>query len=109
MTTFRKVSVFFSLFWHSYALAAGLSLHDKIGQMLIMGFEGKTITKYSPITQAIQKYNIGGVIVFDYNAHTHKYDKDIESPTQVKTLTQKLQHYNTKDRARNNFLFLEDL
>lgn len=96
MTTFRKVALFCSLFWHSYAAAADISLHEKIGQMLIVGFEGKTISKDSPIVSAIEEDNIGGVILFDYNFRTREYNKNIESPEQVHRLNQELQTATAK-------------
>ena len=73
-----------------------VSLHDKIGQMLLIGFDGKTVNKHSPIVQAIEKNNIGGVILFDYDYHKKNYDRNIESPEQVKKLNNDL-HYFTKE------------
>ncbi|MBA2650572.1 MAG: glycoside hydrolase family 3 protein [Legionella sp.] len=68
-----------------------ISLHDKIGQMLIIGFNGKTVNGQSPIVKSIEKDNIGGVILFDYNYQTQTFGKNIESPKQVKTLNHDLQ------------------
>lgn len=72
--------------------AAEPSLRDKIGQMLIIGFQGKAIDSQSPIAQAITKNNIGGVILFDFNQQSQTFDKNIESPAQVKQLNEQLQH-----------------
>ena len=66
MQYFIKVSLLLSLVIAGHVYAKPLSLHDKIGQMLIMGFEGKSVNKHSPIIKAIKKHNIGGVILFDY-------------------------------------------
>ncbi|WP_045097433.1 glycoside hydrolase family 3 protein [Legionella fallonii] len=71
--------------------AAEPSLRDKIGQMLIIGFHGKSIDKNSPITVSINQENIGGVILFDFNMQSQTFDKNIESPLQVKLLNQQLQ------------------
>ncbi len=71
-----------------------VTLRDKIGQMLIIGFEGKRVDVNSSVVRAINEANIGGVILFDYNSHTQLFDKNIESPTQVKKLTQQLQLAN---------------
>ena len=79
---------------NSLSFAASASLKDKIGQMLIIGFEGKTINSQSPVVKAINKHNIGGVILFDFNSQTKQYDKNIESPEQVLQLNQKLQLVN---------------
>lgn len=73
-----------------------VSLREEIGQMLLMGFEGKTIDANSPIVKNIQENNIGGVILFDYNSRTKTYEKNIESPEQVKKLTRDLQEYTIK-------------
>jgi beta-N-acetylhexosaminidase len=75
------------------SVAAPISLHDKIGQMLLIGFDGKHIDAKSEIVKIIGKDNIGGVILFDYNAQTQIFDKNIESPVQVKKLNQDLQYF----------------
>ncbi|WP_131783421.1 glycoside hydrolase family 3 N-terminal domain-containing protein [Legionella gresilensis] len=94
--------LFLSLFLQKITYAAPPSLREEIGQMLIIGFEGKTITKSSPITKIIDKSNIGGVILFDYNYVTKAYDKNIESPEQVKTLNQDLQYFNHQANLKHN-------
>ncbi|KTC84918.1 glycoside hydrolase family 3 protein [Legionella brunensis] len=76
------------------ASAEELSLRDKIGQMLIIGFDGKEINETSPIVQAIDKNNIGGVILFDYNYRTQTFDKNIANPQQLKQLNEQLQLAN---------------
>jgi beta-N-acetylhexosaminidase len=68
-----------------------VSLHNKIGQMLLIGFDGKQINSQSKIVKIIEKDNIGGVILFDYNEQTKTFDKNIESPAQVKQLNHELQ------------------
>jgi beta-N-acetylhexosaminidase len=62
--------------------SAPISLRDKIGQMLIIGFEEAKINPNTDIKNTIFQDNIGGVILFD---------KNIESPEQVKILNIKLQ------------------
>lgn len=76
------------------AYAEDVGLRDKIGQMLIVGFDGKEITSQSSIVQDIQHYNIGGVILFDYNFKTKTFDKNIESLAQVTTLNMALKQAN---------------
>ncbi|KTD36501.1 N-acetyl-beta-glucosaminidase [Legionella nautarum] len=78
-----------------------LSLRDKIGQMLIIGFDGKQVDNNSPIIKAINHDNIGGVILFDYNYRTDSFDKNIESPAQVKKLNDQLQQAN--ERANQKY------
>ena len=48
-----------------------LSLRDKIGQMLIVGFEGSGIEQHDAIVSEIQNDNLGGVILFDFNFKTN--------------------------------------
>ncbi len=76
--------------------AQNLSLHDKIGQMLIVGFEGKHINEQSTIVRFMAKSNIGGVILFDFDYQKKKFDKNIESPEQVTQLNQSLKDYHQK-------------
>jgi beta-N-acetylhexosaminidase len=76
--------------------AAEPNLRDKIGQMLIIGFQGKAIDESSPIAQSIDQDNIGGVILFDFNQQSQTFDKNIESPEQVKQLNQQLQNITQK-------------
>ncbi len=71
--------------------ASTLTLREKIGQMLIVGFEGKKLNPNAPVAKAIEEDNIGGVILFDYNQKTKTFDKNIESPEQVKALNHALQ------------------
>lgn len=70
------------------------TLHDKIGQMLMIGVDGMTIEPNAPIINAIEQSNVGGVVLFDYNASTHLNDKNIKNPEQVKKLTADLQRIN---------------
>jgi beta-N-acetylhexosaminidase len=70
-----------------------ISLREKIGQMLIMGFEGDEVAPGSPLVKALQEDPIGGVILFDYNYQTKQFDKNIKNPEQVKRLNQQLQSF----------------
>ena len=83
-----------SFFFWGIVNATPVSLRDKIGQMLIIGFDGAEVDINSPIVKTIQKNNIGGVILFDYNLKTNHFDKNIESPAQVRQLTYDLQDAN---------------
>ena len=94
----RNFALFISLFLYASTVIAddapALSLRNKIGQMLIIGFEGKKVDIQSKIIKTIQKNNIGGVILFDYNSRTNSFDKNIDNPAQVKKLNEDLQHFN---------------
>ncbi|HVT62181.1 MAG TPA: glycoside hydrolase family 3 N-terminal domain-containing protein, partial [Legionellaceae bacterium] len=69
-----------------------VNLRDKIGQMLLIGFDGKKVTADSEIVKTIQRNNIGGVILFDYDYKRKTYNRNIESPKQVKQLNKDLQY-----------------
>jgi len=90
----KRCLVITFLAWSGLALGADVSLKDKIGQMLIIGFAGKTLTPTSPVIRAIEKHNVGGVILFDNDARTHQFDKNIENPMQVQVLNNSLQLIN---------------
>ncbi|KTD07746.1 glycoside hydrolase family 3 protein [Legionella jamestowniensis] len=97
-----KILIAFILVHIGVANAGEPSLRDKIGQMLIIGFEGKTIDDASAVTKAINKNNIGGVILFDYNYHTQTFDKNIANPEQVKKLNQQLQLATSKANDKHH-------
>jgi beta-N-acetylhexosaminidase len=69
--------------------------------MLLLGFEGSDITDHHPIAKAITEDGIGGVILFDYDVKTQKFGKNIQNPSQVQQLNQKLQTLNNQ-RCLNN-------
>jgi beta-N-acetylhexosaminidase len=79
-----------------------VTLRDKIGQMLLIGFDGKTINSHSKIVKQIEKDNIGGVILFDYNYRTETYDKNIASPMQVKQLNSDLQYFTAQSNLKHH-------
>ena len=81
-------------------------LKEKIGQMLIMGFNGMTLHPDDPIVRAILAQQIGGVILFDYDFQTKKFEHNIQSPEQLKHLTQQLQNYAKQAAATQHNKFL---
>jgi beta-N-acetylhexosaminidase len=74
--------------------ADAVRLREKISQLLIIGFEGSVADKSSLIAQTIARNSIGGVILFDYNYQTQQFDKNIQSPAQVRHLNEQLQRIN---------------
>ncbi|QMT59868.1 glycoside hydrolase family 3 protein [Legionella sp. PC997] len=103
------MNYFFSLFltlFFSVSCFAGIttevSLRDKIGQMLLIGFDGKQINNRSPIVKTIEDHNIGGVILFDYNFRTKTFDKNIENPEQVKKLNHELQYFAEQGNLKHH-------
>lgn len=70
--------------------AREISLRDKIGQMLIIGFKGDTVNQDMLITQSMTANNLGGVILYDRKL----VGKNILNPEQVQALNQSLQNFN---------------
>jgi len=68
-----------------------VTLEHKIGQMLMVGFHGTSATKNSQICKDIKQYNIGAVILFDYNPVNKNEPKNIANRAQLKKLTSELQ------------------
>lgn len=71
-----------------------ISLRNKIGQLLIMGFEGTEINEQSPVAQWLKKDGLGGIIVFDKDLNTGRYGKNLINKSQIKQLLQQLNHYS---------------
>lgn len=70
---------------------AGVTLEQKIGQMLMVGFHGTTATADTQICKDIKKYHVGAVILFDYNPVDKSKPKNIATKKQLKRLTSQLQ------------------
>jgi len=73
------------------SISMAVPLEQKIGQMLMVGFYGTTASSESPICKDIRRYNIGAVILFDYNPTDKSKPKNIFSKNQVTKLTKQLQ------------------
>jgi len=72
-------------------LYGDVPLKQKIGQMLMVGFHGTSAKPGSKICKDIRRYNLGGVILFDYNPVDKTKPKNIASKAQVASLTKELQ------------------
>ena len=70
------------------------NLQSKISNMIVIGFDGYDINKTSSLYKHLQKYPLGGVILFD---------KNIKNKTQLKNLTSQLNFY-----SKNNLLITID-
>jgi len=75
----------------SLPLLAEVSLEHKIGQMLMVGFHGISASSDSQICKDIKHYNVGAVILFDFNPVNKSKPKNIATKTQLKKLTSELQ------------------
>lgn len=67
-----------------------MSLEQKLGQMLLLGFRGTHLTDENPILSDIRDRYIGGVVLFDYDLMLKSYERNIASPGQVAKLTGEL-------------------
>lgn len=68
-----------------------ITLQDKIDQMIIVGFRGTTYERAPEIQQLLSETNIGGVILFDYDTPTKKFNRNIASRAQLTKLIADLQ------------------
>jgi beta-N-acetylhexosaminidase len=68
------------------------TLREKIGQLLSVGFRGCHASECDPIARDIREHHLGGIILFDQEmADPSIGRRNIESPTQVKSLVSFLQ------------------
>lgn len=67
------------------------ALREEIGQMLLVGFRGTELSDTSHIVRDIRDYNIGGVILFEYDAPSRSRPRNISSRQQTKRLCAQLQ------------------
>lgn len=79
---------------HTKVKLTDTQLLEKIGQMLIVGFEGTTITENSPIVKEMEDVNIGGIILFDYDIPSKTPIRNIVDAKQTKTLVENLQKFS---------------
>jgi len=79
------------LFLFTQVDAQELTLEKRIGQMLMVGFHGTHAPKESQICKDIQHYNLGAVILFDYNPVDKNKPKNIATKKQLANLTKELQ------------------
>mgnify|MGYP003303309779 CR=1 FL=1 len=81
-----------------------ISIKRKIGQLIISGFRGKTLKECSDVLNFITEYNIGGVILFDEDLEIGTPGtRNIESPDQLKDLTDKLQNISENSLELNPY------
>ena len=64
--------------------------------MLIVGFDSEYIDENSSIVKDMQRYNLGGVILFDRFYNDRNKTKNISSPKQLKELSSKLKSFAKK-------------
>jgi beta-N-acetylhexosaminidase len=57
-----------------------------IGEMILLGFRGTEVNESSKIVKDIKEYNIGGVVLFDYDVPSKSSPRNILSPKQARKL-----------------------
>lgn len=68
------------------------ALEVKIGQMLMLGFQGATVGEDQSIIDALRDLHVGAVVLFDQDLSTRRMrQRNIVSPEQVAQLTADLQ------------------
>jgi len=85
------IAVFMAIVPFIVYAGESLSLEQKIGQMLMVGFHGTSAPKSSQICKDIKRYNLGAVILFDYNPVNKNKPKNIATKKQLAKLTKELQ------------------
>ncbi|CCH48639.1 glycoside hydrolase family 3 protein [Pseudodesulfovibrio piezophilus] len=83
----RCLTLLIALFSLSCHSAMAQQLDVMVGQMIMAGFRGQTVTKSSQIMQDIRERHLGGVILFDYDVMRGWYSRNIKNQAQVSRLT----------------------
>jgi len=82
----------------STAQIAGTPALDRmIGEMIILGFKGTEVDNTFKIVKDINKYYIGGVILFDYDVPSKSFPRNIVDPKQTKKLIEDLKKITRSD------------
>jgi beta-N-acetylhexosaminidase len=68
-----------------------VTLREKVGQLLMVGFRGLEAGAHSPIVQDIRAGRVGGIVLFDQDMLLQGEPRNIRSPRQVRKLISALQ------------------
>jgi beta-N-acetylhexosaminidase len=68
-----------------------VTLREKVGQLLMVGFRGLEAGPGSPIIRAVRTGCVGGVVLFDHDLLLKSDRRNIRSPLQVRQLIRSLQ------------------
>lgn len=82
------------------------SLRKKIGQLLVMGFDGTYINEMSPIAQWLANEGLGGVLLFDKDLKNNLQIKNLESKSQIKELLNQLNYYSQQSCSSDSLPLL---
>lgn len=70
-----------------------LTLEEKAGQILMVGFRGESIDEDCPVVRDIRDFHLGAVILFDQDVAQGEPRRNIRSPQQLAALTSALQSF----------------
>lgn len=82
-----------SLFLLAIQPLFGVAIEKKIGQLIVVGFRGYSISDTDWIAQQIAEGQIGGVLLYEYDTESKKFDRNIQSPEQLNELCHSLKKY----------------
>lgn len=68
-----------------------------LGQILMVGIRGLEFDPKNPLHSDIQQYNVGGIILFDYDVPTKSRPRNITSPDQLRKLIIDFKKENSQD------------
>jgi beta-N-acetylhexosaminidase len=95
-----------SIFLSPITVAQPITLKQKIGQLIIVGFPGTQLNANDAIVSAIKKQYIGGVVLYDFDHPTQTFNRNIQSPQQLRKLTEQLQHHTAISAQKNGNRFV---
>jgi beta-N-acetylhexosaminidase len=71
-----------------------MDIDKQIGQLLLVGFRGTTLTSDNPIIADLENFNLGGVILYEKDGPTQSRPRNIESPGQLQKLVSDLKSHS---------------
>ena len=83
-----------SRFFSDWPETGSVSLEEKIGQMLMIGFKGLEVDRKHPIVDDILERHIGSVVLFDYDVPNKSPVRNVASFSQLKELVSELQSFS---------------
>lgn len=69
--------------------------NQQLGQLLVVGFRGSEINSDSDIVKDLKEFNLGGVVLFDYDIESGEFDRNIKDPNQLLKLSSALVAYSS--------------
>ena len=95
MKIFFIIFIFLNLLLNAHQ-SDDIELKRMIGHMLVVGFDDEYVDENSEIIKQINKYELGGVILFDRFYIDREKTKNISSSKQLQTLTHALKKLSKK-------------